>query len=43
LRKALGLIKPEAAVPPVAADAAGKIAAPAAPAAAGLKPAPARR
>jgi recombination protein RecA len=43
LRKALGLIKPEAAVPPVVADAAGKMAAPAAPAAAGLKPAPARR
>jgi recombination protein RecA len=39
LRTALGLIKPEAAPP--AADAAGKMAAP--PAAAGPKPAPARR
>jgi recombination protein RecA len=43
LRKALGLIKPEAGPPPAAADAAGKMAASAPPAAAGPRPTPARR
>jgi recombination protein RecA len=42
LRKALGLIKPEAGPPP-AADAPGKMAASAPPAAAGPRPTPARR
>jgi recombination protein RecA len=43
LRKALGLIKPEPALPPAPADAAGKIAASAPPSVAGPKPAPTRR